>query len=69
MTYSILDFNLCIKKANFKTLASAARRAISDFDQSKVWFIEDASGEIQAIVHCSQVWISTPLASVKDMAR
>ena len=68
MTYSILDFNLSVKAARFKALASAAKHAIENFDQAQVWFIEDSSGEIEAIIHCDSVWIPTPVARLEDIS-
>lgn len=69
MTHNILDFHLRIKAGKFKTLANAAKHALANFDQGQVWFIEDASGEIAAIVHCGSVWTPTLMAQLEDASR
>lgn len=68
MTYNILDSNLRIKAGRFKTLASAVRHAIENFDQSKVWFVEDGSGDIACIVHCDSAWMPISSAELEEIS-
>ena len=51
MSYTVLNSKLQTVAVGFQSLSAAAKDTIETKPQDRVWFVEDDSGDIVAIVH------------------
>ena len=66
MSYTVRDSKLYIVAVGFQSLSAAAKDTIETKPQVLVWFIEDDSGDIVAIVHRESVWMPFTQAEIED---
>ena len=66
MSYTVRDSKLYIVDVGFQSLSAAAKDTIETKPQVLIWFIEDDSGDIVAIVHRESVWMPFTQAEIED---
>ena len=66
MSYTVRDSKLYIVDVGFQSLSAAAKDTIETKPQVLIWFIEDDSGDIVAIVHRESVWMPFTQAGIED---
>ncbi len=66
MSYTVLNSKLHTVAVGFKSLSDAAKDTLETKAQDRVWFIEDESGEIVAIVHYESTWVPFTRAEIED---
>ena len=66
MSYTVLNSKLHTVAVGFQSLSAAAKDTLETKAQDRVWFIEDESGEIVAIVHYESTWVPFTQAEIED---
>ena len=69
MSYTVLNSKLQTVAVGFQSLSAAAKDTIETKPQDRVWFVEDDSGDIVAIVHCESVWMPFTQAEIEAKDR